>query len=59
MIQENDFKDLRHACYISISEVYDKELNLINESIHYLYKALCLYEQDFKNWFKLGKLCRF
>lgn len=59
MIRENDFRDLRHACFISLGEVYEKELSLMNESIHYLYKALTLKENDFKTWLKLSKICRF
>ncbi|EAS02164.2 hypothetical protein TTHERM_00558470 (macronuclear) [Tetrahymena thermophila SB210] len=59
MIREDDFRDLRHACFISLGEVYENELKLMNESIHYLYKAITLKENDFKTWFKLAKICRY
>lgn len=59
MIQEDDFKDLRHACFVSLGEVYEKELFLMNESMHYLHKAVALKPKDFRIWFKLGRICRY
>lgn len=57
LIQEEQFQNLRYACYVSLGETYDKDLKLYNDSIHFFYKAIKI-KPTFKVWFRLGELCR-